>query len=286
MAPDLPIQTMRLAHGGDLAFRTAGDVSQRPAVVLIHGVPNASGYFRGLMEPLLEVAFVVAPDLPGSGASDPLDQPTFKAFADCIEELLDRLGVGERYLYVHDFGAPVALDLAMRAPELVSGLIVQNGNAHRSGMGPNWADVIEFWSAPDARNTAAATAHLTAEGTRGQYADNVPEDLVARLDPARWEEDWRVMNLPGRMETQKAMIADYGNHVARFGEIAAYLKQHQPPGLILWGRHDPYFETAEVLSWLEDLPRAQAHVLDAGHLLLETHAEPAARLIVDFVRSA
>ena len=53
---------------------------------------------------------------------------------------------------------------------------------------------------------------------------------------------------------------------------------------MLWGRHDRYFDCAEILSWLQDLPRMQAHVLDGPHMLLETHADHCAERIVDFVR--
>jgi pimeloyl-ACP methyl ester carboxylesterase len=92
------------------------------------------------------------------------------------------------------------------------------------------------------------------------------------------------MQLPGRMETQRALVKDYGNYVARFDEIAEYLARRQPPSLMIWGRHDPFFDLAEVLSWMRTLPRMEAHVLDAGHKLLETHATAAASLMVDFIR--
>jgi pimeloyl-ACP methyl ester carboxylesterase len=92
------------------------------------------------------------------------------------------------------------------------------------------------------------------------------------------------MQLPGRMETQRALVKDYGNYVARFDEIADYLARRQPPSLMIWGRHDPFFDLAEVLSWMRTLPRMEAHVLDAGHKLLETHATAAASLMDDFIR--
>jgi len=52
---------------------------------------------------------------------------------------------------------------------------------------------------------------------------------------------------------------------------------------LLWGRHDPFFEVAEVLSWLAALGRMEAHVFDAGHFLLETPADQAARLVGEFL---
>ena len=143
---------------------------------------------------------------------------------------------------------------------------------------------MAYWSQPNPENEAAATAHLTFEGTRDTVSRGVPPDVAARIPAESWEEDWRVMHLPGRMDTQRALIADYGHYVARFDAIAEYLARWQPPSLMLWGRHDPFFDLAEVLSWMQALPRMEAHVLDAGHMLLETHAAAAASLMLDFIR--
>jgi pimeloyl-ACP methyl ester carboxylesterase len=276
-------QRLRLSGGTELSFITAGDTS-RPAVLLMHGTPNSARMFLEVMPELSRAAFVVAPDLPGFGESDVLRAPSFPAFGRAISELLERLAIGSRYIYLHDFGAPVGFHIAMEAPEQVLGLIVQNANAHRTGLGPQWAQVQAYWSHPNPENEAAATAHLTFEGTRDQYLRGVPADVAARIPAERWEEDWRVMNLPGRMQTQRALVADYAHYVARFDAIADYLARWQPPALMLWGRHEVYWELDEVLSWMQDLPRMEAHVLDAGHLLLETHSAAAAPVLLDFVR--
>lgn len=277
------VRMLHLSSGIKLAYRTAGEPSRRPALILLHGFPSSSRTFRAVIGPLSQSAYVVAPDLPGYGASDVLERASFSAFADAVEELLGSLGVHERVIYLHDYGAPVGLELAMREPDLVAGLIIQNANAHRSGFGPQWAKTMEFWSTPNAANEKAATAHLTLEGVRDQYLANLPAGMAARIDPATWLEDWRVMNLPGRMGTQRALIADYANHVASFPAIADYLDRYQPPALLLWGRHDPFFELAEILSWLSALQRLEAHIFDGGHFLLETHAGQAARFMSEFL---
>ncbi len=54
---------------------------------------------------------------------------------------------------------------------------------------------------------------------------------------------------------------------------------------MLWGRHDAFFDIAEVLSWMQALPRMEAHIFDAGHSLLETHAAAAVSLMTDFISS-
>jgi pimeloyl-ACP methyl ester carboxylesterase len=275
-------QRLRLSGGTELSFITAGETAE-PVVLLLHGSPSSARMFRDVIPELSQAAYVIAPDLPGFGQSDVLPLPSFPALGQAITELLDRLSIGPRYIYLHDYGAPVGFHIAMQAPEQVLGLIVQNGNAHRTGLGPQWEMTQAYWAHPTPENEAAATAHLTFEGTRATYVSGAPPDVVARMPPASWEEDWRVMNLPGRMETQRALIRHYGKYVERFEAIADYLARRQPPALLVWGRHDPFFELAEVLSWMQTLPRLEAHVLDAGHKLLETHAVEAVRLMLEFI---
>jgi hypothetical protein len=53
---------------------------------------------------------------------------------------------------------------------------------------------------------------------------------------------------------------------------------------MLWGRHDAFFDLAEIPSWMRDLPRMEARVFDAGRLLLETHPAAARSLMLDFIR--
>lgn len=273
---------LTLSSGTDLTYVTAGD-AERPAVLLIHGFPSSANTFRDIVPTLTEVAYVIAPDLPGYGGSDVLEVTTFDNLASAVNELLEALKVRERFIYLHDYGAPVGLRIAMDNPRLVRGLIVQNANAHRTGIGPQWQDTVAFWNEPNARNEAAATRHLTLEGVRDQYVAGVPEEVARTISPAVWKEDWRVMCQPGRLAAQRALVADYGQYVAKFARISEYLREHQPPALMVWGRHDVFFELAETLSWMEDLPRMEAHILDGGHFLLETHAAQAAPLMRDFI---
>jgi pimeloyl-ACP methyl ester carboxylesterase len=264
--------------------RLAGD-QKSPALLLIHGFPSSSSSFRNVIGSLSQDRFVIAPDLPGFGGSDPLDRPSFSRFADIVDELLTRLEVQSFHLYLHDYGAAVGLHLATRAPRRIRSLIIQNANAHESGMGPQWSATKRYWDDPTSEHEREATAHLTFDGTRDQYIGDVPADIAGRIDPQRWKEDWRIMSLAGRIEMHRKLVLDYGRHFARFAEIAAYLERWQPPALMLWGRHDIFFDLEETLSWMKALPRMEAHILDGPHFLLETHAGECAGLMKAFLRS-
>lgn len=270
-------------RGRKIAARTGGDPA-KPAILLLHGFPSSSRMFRHVMNELSSVSYAIAPDLPGFGASDVLDKPTFAGFADTMEDLLDQLGIESFYLYLHDYGAAVGLHLATRAPERIRGLIIQNANAHRSGMDAQWADTERFWREPNPERERAATAHLTFEGTRDQYIGGIPGDIAEQMEEACWQEDWQIMSRPGRIGYQRALVFDYGQHVARFDEIARYLEERQPPALMIWGRHDIFFALDETLSWMKALPRMEAHILDGAHFLLETHGDQAAMLMKEFIR--
>src|SRR5690606_31192488 len=104
----MEIQRLRLSGGGTIAYRSAGDPA-RPALLLLHGTPNSSRMFLGVMPRLATAAHVIAPDLPGHGDSDPLPSATFSGMAEAVGELLENLGIGPRYIHLHDWGAPVGL---------------------------------------------------------------------------------------------------------------------------------------------------------------------------------
>jgi pimeloyl-ACP methyl ester carboxylesterase len=270
-------------EGAEMVVCLAGDRG-KPALLLIHGFPTSSASFRSVIGPLSRDCFVIAPDLPGFGGSEPIARPSFSRFADRIDGLLTQLGVESFHLYLHDYGAVVGLYLATRAPRRIRSLIVQNANAHETGIGPQWSATRAYWDSPTPEREAEATAHLTFEGTRDQYVGGVPRDIAEGIDSRLWEKDWRIMSLPGRLKTQRALVLDYRSHVARFKVIAGYLGDWQPAALMLWGRHDIFFDLEETLSWMKALPRMEAHILDGPHFLLETHPVECAVLMSAFIR--
>ncbi|QYN32713.1 alpha/beta hydrolase [Pseudonocardia sp. DSM 110487] len=272
--------------GLEVFYREAGR-PDRPTVLLLHGFPNSSHGFREVMPPLADVAHVVVPDLPGFGlsSSPTVDEYayTFENLSWTIENLLRRLGVERFFVYLHDFGAPVGYHLATRAPGRIRGLIVQSGNAHEDGLGEQWDDAKAYWADPSDDTRAALPDWLNFAGTRDQYLLGLPEYLRELPPPEAWHLDWERMTRPGNLDAQFALFTDYANHVARFDELAEYHQAHQPPALVLWGRHDPYFDVNEVLAYHRALERMDAHIYDGAHLLLETHAAECAELMRAFV---
>ena len=270
-------------EGCRVFYREAG-APETPALLLLHGFPSSSHSFRDVMTPLAEVAYVIAPDLPGFGLTEvPHDYDhTFENLAQTIDAFTRQLGLSRFFLYVHDFGAPIAYRLALAEPDRVLGLIVQNGNAHEEGLGEAWDTVRAYWADPTPERRAQMPEYLNYAGTRAQYL-SVPDRLQSLIAPEGWHTDWERMNRPGGVEVQFRIAMDYVNHVAEFSRISEFHERHQPPALLLWGRHDVFFEIEEVLAYHRELERLDMHLFDAGHLLLETHSAECAALMKDFI---
>lgn len=270
-----------------MRYREAG-VPSSMAVVLLHGAPSSSYSFREVLPVVGEHAYVIAPDIPGFGLSDspPVEdyEYTYRGLSHVIERLLDDLGVERYILFVTDYSTPVGYFLATRHPERVLGLIVQNGNAHEVGLGEGWDSGRRYWADPTEENRAALPKWLTFEGTKDTYLGGLPEEVAELHPPESWHLDWERLSQPGNTEVYFQFFYDYRNHVARFDEIAEYHSTHQPPFLLLWGRHDQAFDIAEVLAFHRALNRFEAHIFDGGHFLLETHAAEVADLLVRFTR--
>lgn len=272
--------------GVRVRYREAG-VPSATALVLLHGAPSSSYFFREVLPVVGEHAYVIAPDLPGFGFSDaptPAEYDyTYDRLSRVVEDLLDGLGVSRYVLFVTDYSTPVGYALATRRPERVLGLVVQNGNAHPEGLNAGWDTAKRYWADPSEANRAALPDWLTFAGTRDTYLGGLPAEIAALHPRESWHLDWERLSRPDALDVYFEYFRDYRTHVARFPEIAAYHAEYQPPALVLWGRHDPAFDVAEVLAYHRSLRTVEAHLFDAGHFLLETHAAEVADLLVTFV---
>jgi pimeloyl-ACP methyl ester carboxylesterase len=72
--------------------------------------------------------------------------------------------------------------------------------------------------------------------------------------------------------------------VASYPAWDAWLRQHQPATLVIWGKYDPSFVVAETAAYQRDLPKAAVHILDAGHFALYEKPDEIAALVSDFLR--
>lgn len=266
-------------------YREAGP-QDAPTMLLLHGFPSASHMFRNLIPLLADRFRLIAPDLPGFGQTQAPPRGTFDYtfdhLADVIEGFTEAMSLDRYALYIFDYGAPVGLHLAMRHPERVSAIISQNGNAYLDGFSDEWGPWEAYWREPSAANREACRASLAPDTIRNwQYGTGSDPEL---LSPDGYELDIAYMARPGAEEIQLDLILDYRSNVALYPDFQSYFREHRPPLLAVWGRHDPAFLPAGATAYQRDLPDAEVHLLDAGHFALETHAEEVAALIRTFLK--
>jgi len=268
--------------GLKLFYREAGSPGA-PALLLLHGFPTSSHMFRNLIPALADRYHVVAPDYPGFGYSDFPDRQQFSygfaSYAEIIDRFTQAIGLHRYALYIQDYGAPVGLRLALRAPERVTGLIVQNGNAYEEGLSEAWGSIKDYWREPTPANRDKMRVFLTLEGMRTLYTAGLAESQGALVSPDTWMLDWSLLSRPGNIELQLDLFGDYQTNVVLYPQFHAFFRERRPPTLITWGRFDPLFTVAGAQAYQRDLPHAELHLLDAGHFALETHgAEIAAHI--------
>src|SRR5215472_10344457 len=146
----VPVTHYRMikVDGINLFYREAG-AGSAPAVLLLHGFPTSSHMFRNLIPALADSYRLIAPDYPGYGESDMPDRSkfayTFDRFGELVDGLLDQLSLTRYAMYVMDYGAPVGWRLALKHPDRVTGLIVQNGNAYEEGLKEFWDPIKAYW---------------------------------------------------------------------------------------------------------------------------------------------
>lgn len=261
------------ADGMRVFYREAGDPTH-PTLLLLHGFASSSHQFRELIPLLADKFHIVAPDLPGFGFTEvPAARDyryTFDAFGQTLTHFVDALGLASYTLYVFDYGAPAGLRLALNYPERVTGFISQNGNAYLEGLGDAWAPVQAYWAEPSAANRQVVNdAVLNMEGIRWQYLHGVAD--VEQVAPETWHLDTLLMERPGNREIQLDLFLDYANNLTRYPDFQAFFRDRQPPALIIWGKHDPFFIPAGAEAYRRDNPNAVVELLDTGHFALETH---------------
>ena len=305
-APGVAYRTVTI-DGVDIFYREAGD-PDRPTILLLHGFPTSSHMFRDLITELADEYHLVAPDYPGYGFSsmpavDAFDY-SFDNVAEIMEQFVDRIELERFSLYLMDYGAPVGFRIAASQPERIDTLIVQNGNAYVEGIDNNfWEPIREYWKDRDAinkgldndfwQNVKAAYEQpemsnddalrflVTLGATKWQYTNGVPN--VEAVSPDTWDHVQPLLDREGNADIQLQMFYSYGSNPPLYPEWQNYLREHQPPTLIVWGKRDEIFPAAGAEPYKRDLDNLEYHLLDTGHFALETHGQEIADLMRDFL---
>ncbi len=272
--------------GLDIFYREAGPKSGN-TLLLLHGFPTSSHMFRNLIPALADEFHLIAPDYPGYGNSSmpTVDQfeYTFDNLAEVIGKFAETLGLKKYTLYVQDYGAPVGFRLAVKHPDRVQSLVVQNGNAYDEGIDNDfWKPLKAYWKERTPEREKPLLSFLTREATVWQYADGVRD--TEAISPDTWNIDQPLLERPGNAEIQLALFYSYCSNPPLYPKWQAYFREYQPPTLIVWGKNDKIFPAAGAEPYKRDLKNLEFHLLDTGHFALEEDCGKIADLMRNFLR--
>ena len=284
--PQQPVyyRTMKV-DGLNIFYREAGP-KDAPVILLLHGLPSSSRMFEPLYARLADRYHLIAPDYPGFGHSDWPDPKqysyTFDNIASVMTHFTETLGLTKYTLYMQDYGGPVGFRMVLAHPERVQNLIVQDAVAHNEGLGANWATRRAFWADRAAHEDALRTNLLSLQTTKTRHIGDDPN--VEQYNPDLWTDEFYFLNAPGQAQIQSDLFYDYRTNVDGYPKWQAWMQKTQPRLLVIWGKHDLSFDLGEPERYRKDVPKAEVHVLDAGHFALDTKPDEIADLMKKFMQ--
>jgi len=245
-----------------------------PVVLMLHGNPTWSFYWRRLISALRPSHRVIAPDHIGCGKSDKPGDDTYSyrlaERVEDIEALVEQLGLRDVTLAVHDWGGMIGMGWAHRHPDLVARLLVLNTAAFP--MPSTKRLPASLWLARDTKAGALLVRGFNAFArgatrlavTRVRLPKEVRDGLCAPYDS--WDHRRAVLrfvqDIPlGEGDPSYSLVREVGEHLHQFNDR---------PVLICWGDRDFVFDEHFLRVWKSALPDAEVHQFpDCGHYVLE-----------------
>ena len=259
-------------------------------VVMVHGNPTWSFYYRNLVLALRDTHRCIVPDHIGCGRSDKPDDSrydyTLRSRADDLEALLDHLGVRENVtLVLHDWGGMIGMTYATPHPERIKRLVLFNTAAFPLPAAKRFPPALTLCRTPllGALLVRGLNAFCRAAAYVGCKRRPMPPDVRAGyLAPY---DSWANRIAVHRF-VQDIPLRPGDRAYDLLREVEAGLNRFQNvPTLICWGEQDFVFDRHFLAEWERRLPRAEVHrFADAGHYVLEDCPDEIVPLVREFLR--
>lgn len=274
----------REVKGLRIFYREAGS-PKAPTILLLHGFPSSSRMFQSLIPLLADHYHLIAPDYPGFGFSDTPDAHTFrynfKELSLFMDAFLDSLHISSYHLYLQDYGGPIGFRLALWHPEKIKSLIIQNAVIHEEGLSPLWDLRKSYWKDHITGEQTLRESLHSIEVAQNRHLSGISHPEL--INPDEWRSEYDFLQRPGEEQIQLDLMYDYKSNVDSYVVWQDWLHTHQPPLLVVWGKHDPLFTQQGALLYKKEVPKAEIHFLEAGHFALDLASEEIAHYIKIFL---
>jgi len=260
--------------GVNIAYREAGNPNN-PTIVLLHGFPSSSHQYRKVLSQLSDDYHLIAPDYPSFGNSDfPSESEyeyTFDNIAKTIDAFLEKKNIDSYALMIQDYGAPIGFRIATAHPERVTAIINQNGNAYLEGLGDAWAGIRALWKDRNPDTEKAILPSFSLDGLKWQYTHGTGN--IETINPDNWHLDYLRLSRPNAHQVNLDLFYDYQNNLKLYPKWQQYLRDNQPPLLIVWGKNDAFFPESGAAVFKNDVREIDYNIYDTGHFALEEYGD-------------
>ena len=286
--PDYPVESSHFATINNRQMHSLeGGKDNAETIVMIHGNPSWSFYYRHLFNALVEKYHCIVPDHIGMGLSDkPGDEYSFtlQQRVDDLDALLSGLDVNDKLtLVVHDWGGMIGMAYATRYPDKIKRLVISNTAGFHIPEGKEVPWQLKLSRMPllgsllNQGLNAFCRGAVTQCVTRKPMSDDVKNAYLAPYDS--WAHRLSVLRFVEDIPLDK-------NHVSYdiVDGVDKNLQQFADlPILICWGLNDFVFDDDFLNEWKKRFPDAEYHEYDAGHYLLEDAHEEVVPVIQSFL---
>jgi pimeloyl-ACP methyl ester carboxylesterase len=262
-------------------YREANPVntSDKPPVVLLHGLPSQSYCWTAIMPDLAEQGFrSIAPDWIGFGASAKPDRRDFAytpdAFINALAEFLNTLEIERFSLVVQGFLGSVGLQYALRYPDQIERLTILNTPISPAAIVPWKIQQLGLPFIGDMLTQDPLLVDRTLEGGSGYQVSDKDLDVYRRpylksSDPGR-SLGWTVKNL----QLRESMA-----------EIDSGFRNWRTPTMIVWGIKDPWLPFVQVEEFVKITQNVELVKLEeAGHYPQDHWSGKISEALVMFLR--
>lgn len=260
-------------------------------VVMLHGNPGWSIYYRNLVGALRNNFRCIVPDYVGCGFSDKPDDENYEYSLDQritdLEMLLQYLKLDKNItLVMHDWGAMIGMGYAMRHPKSIKKLVIMNSFGFTIPEDKKLPMSMRFF-----RNTHIGSAFLrhfnifTSIYSVGGTTRTLLENDVREAYQIPYNSQQNRIALQRFMEDMPISGEEKSYDLAK--EIEENLQKfRKTPALICWGMKDNLFDESFLDEWKKHLPQATVKTFDdCGHYILEDASNEVINLINQFLHT-
>lgn len=271
--------TFTTKDGYKLNYVDEGSKNKK-TLIMVHGNPTWSFYYRNLVKKFSKDFRVIVPDHIGCGLSDkPQDYDySLKNHVNNLKDLIESLDIKKASLIVHDWGGAIGFGLQRHLPDLIESVTILNTAAFADVNIPKRIDLLR-------------------KSSLGEF-------FIRRFNAFAWPATFMTVNKKLPKTVKEGYLYPYNNYKNRIAtakfvkdipmskshptfkelsEVEKSLKDIKCPKLILWGKSDFCFNLHFYKRWKDIYPEAKAKLFNAGHYVLEDAKEECENEIENFL---